>query len=163
MTTSPEPAREGGTVHAPAPSRAVRAVPERRGGWVSNALSGAALAIISILLVIPAHRLSLDAGGVPIPLGLILGALFQLLASVALWATTGSRLPTLVFGCVWGLLAIPFAGAGRGGGLLMPATIAGQAQYSGLLIQAIGVFVPLAVVAALTVLRARELMAQRSV
>ena len=57
-------------------------------------------------------------------------------------AATGTRFPLLVLGALWGILATPFLGEGAGGGVLMPAEIAGQAQFSGWIVQGLGVGIP---------------------
>ena len=105
------------------------------------------LAVVSVLLLVAIHRVEVVAGGVHWPLGLVMGAIFQLAASVFLLTSTGRRLPVLVLLIAWGVLAMPFAGSGPGGGVLMPGQIAGKPQYSGYLIQIIGVGIPLLVLA----------------
>ena len=104
------------------------------------------LAIVSVLLLVTTHRFELTVLGVDLPAGLLLGAVFQ-----AVWSATGTRFPLLVLGSLWGLLAGPFLGEGAGGGVLLPAEIAGQAQYSGWIVQGIGILIPFALALVITV------------
>ncbi|EWS80709.1 hypothetical protein [Brachybacterium phenoliresistens] len=114
------------------------------------------LAAISVGLLVSLHRLQVDVGVVRIPAGLLLGVLFQGAASIFLISVTGSRLPAAVLAAAWGIMVMPFAGRGAGGGVLMPAVIAEQAQYAGWIVQGIGVLVPFAVIAGETVRRRRS-------
>lgn len=109
---------------------------------VAQAVMGVVLAVISVLLMITTHRMELDLLGMELPAGLAFGTLFQLVACVFLYTATGSRLPLVVLGSLWPLLAIPFLGNGAGGGVLMPAVIAEQPQYSGWIVQGIGTAIP---------------------
>ncbi len=119
---------------------------------VSQVVMGVVLAVISAPLMVIVHRLTLDVGGVGVPLGLLLAGLFQLLACVFLWASTDSRLPLVVLLAVWGIVALPFLGRGAGGGILVPAQLGGQPQYGGVLVQLLGVGIPLAMLAILTLI-----------
>jgi hypothetical protein len=114
------------------------------------------LTVVSVLVLVPVHRLSLDVAGVAVPAGLVFAVLFQIVASVFLWASTGSRLPILLLGCLWGLAVIPFAGSGAGGGALLPAALGEQLQVSSYLIQGIGVLVPLLVALVITLVGRRK-------
>ncbi|PWH07061.1 hypothetical protein DEO23_07825 [Brachybacterium endophyticum] len=109
---------------------------------ISQVLSALVVAVISVLLLVTMHRLQWDVLGIGLPVGLLFGAVFQAVCSLFLWASTGSRLPVLVLGCIWGLMVMPLAGNGAGGGVLMPAVLGRQPQYSGWIIQGIGVAVP---------------------
>ena len=99
-------------------------------------------AIISVLLMITTHRLRVELGGVELPVGLLLGAAYQVLTCVFLWAVTVSRLPLVILGGLWGLLSMPFLGNGVGGGVLMPGALGEQPQYSGWIVQLLGVGIP---------------------
>ncbi|WP_241237300.1 hypothetical protein [Brachybacterium saurashtrense] len=137
---------------APTPTSAARTVDTTSlAARLAQAAMAIVLAIVSVLLMLTTHRLSLDVLGAAIPVGLLFGALFQGVVCVFLWAATGARLPLLVLGCLWPVLAIPFLGEGVGGGVLLPAVIAGQVQLSGWIVQAIGVGVPFLVAALATV------------
>ena len=111
------------------------------------------LAIISVLLLITTHRAELVVAGVHLPAGLLFGAVFQAVACVFLWSATGSRMPLVVLGSLWGLLATPFLGRGVGGGVLLPAVIAEQPQYSGWIVQILGIAIPFAIAALITLVR----------
>lgn len=99
-------------------------------------------AIISVLLMITTHRLRVELGGIELPVGLLLGAAYQVLTCVFLWAVTASRLPLVILGGLWGLLSMPFLGNGVGGGVLMPGALGEQPQYSGWIVQLLGVGIP---------------------
>jgi hypothetical protein len=111
------------------------------------------LCAVSLFLLIPLHRFSIDLGGAHLPVGLLFALVFQVVVSVFLWAATGAYLPVIVLACLWGLGVMPFAGNGAGGGVLMPAALGDRIQLQGWVIQAIGVLVPFAV---LLVVRWRE-------
>lgn len=117
------------------------------------------LAAISVLLLVTTHRLTVTVGGFGLPVGLLMGAVFQLAASLFLVASTGRRLPLIVLTAAWGTLVIPFAGNGAGGGVLMPGALGDQVQYQGWIVQLIGVGVPLAVLVVLWAVRMRRLLA----
>lgn len=116
------------------------------------------LAVVSVLLMITLHRFTVVTGGVTIPLGLIMGGLFQLAASVFLLSATGRRMPLVVLAGAWAALAMVFAGSSAGGGVLMPGQIGGAVQYQGWIVQALGVGIPLVVLAAAWVARMRALL-----
>lgn len=109
------------------------------------------LAIVSVLLLVTTHRFELTVLGADLPAGLLFGAAFQAVVCLFLWSATGTRFPLLVLGSLWGLLAGPFLGEGAGGGVLMPAVIAEQAQYSGWIVQGIGILIPFALALVITV------------
>ncbi|MFC7373838.1 MULTISPECIES: hypothetical protein [unclassified Brachybacterium] len=120
---------------------------------LTQATMAIVLAVISVLLMVTTHRVRLEIGGVDWPAGLLFGGAFQVVACVFLYAATGSRLPVVVLGCLWGLLASPFLGRGAGGGVLMPAVISEQTQYSGWIVQGLGVAIPFAVALVVTLRR----------
>lgn len=123
---------------------------------VAQVVMGVVLTIVSVLLMITTHRMQLELLGIDLPAGLLFGALFQVVVTVFLYASTGSRLPLVVVGSLWALVAIPFLGNGAGGGVLMPAVIAGKAQYSGWIVQALGIGIPFLGVLAVTLGRRRR-------
>lgn len=129
--------------------RPASATPRAR---VAQVALGALLSVISVVLLVPMHRLELDLLGIDLPVGLVFGFVFQLVASIFAYSSTGSRLPLVILGALWGLLVMPFAGRGIGGGVLMPAEMGEQTQYSGLLLQAIGVLTPFAVAGVITLI-----------
>jgi hypothetical protein len=118
---------------------------------LAQAAMAIVLAIISVLLMLSTHRVELDLLGVDLPAGLLFGAVFQGLTCVFLWAATGSRFPLLVMGCLWGLLATPFLGEGVGGGVMLPAVVADVPQYSGWIVQGLGLVIPFLVAGGITV------------
>ena len=120
---------------------------------LTQAAMAVVLAIISVLLLITTHRVELGLFGVQLPAGLVFGAVFQVVACVFLWSATGSRMPLVVLGSLWGLLATPFLGRGVGGGVLLPAEIAEQPQYSGWIVQILGIGIPFAIAALITLVR----------
>lgn len=122
----------------------------------SQAALAIVLTILSVVLLVTTHRLKVALGGVELPAGLLFGTVFQLTACVFLYTATGSRLPLVILGSLWGLLAMPFLGRGVGGGVLFPAVIAEQVQYSGWIVQGIGVLLPFAVALVITLLRRRR-------
>lgn len=113
------------------------------------------LTILSVVLLVTTHRLRLDIGGLELPAGLLFAAVFQVTVCVFLYAATGSRLPLAVVGSLWGLLAMPFLGRGVGGGVLFPAAIGDQIQYSGWIVQGIGVLLPFLMIGVITLVRRR--------
>lgn len=120
---------------------------------LTQAAMAVVLAIVSVLLMITTHRVELPVGGLHLPVGLLFGALFQVVASVFLWAATGSRLPLLVLGSLWGVLAMPFLGEGVGGGVMMPAMLGTEPQYSGWVVQGLGLVIPFLVAGLITLVR----------
>lgn len=118
---------------------------------------GALLGIVSALLMVTCHRLSLDVAGLELPIGLILGAVLQTACCVFLLASTGRRLGVVVLAVVWFLVALPFAGQSAGGGVLMPAAIGEEVQYQGWAVQILGIGIPLLALAACWVQRIRRL------
>lgn len=120
---------------------------------LTQAAMAVVLAIISVLLLITTHRVELGLFGVQLPAGLVFGAVFQVVACVFLWSATGSLMPLVVLGSLWGLLATPFLGRGVGGGVLLPAQIAEQPQYSGWIVQLLGIGIPFAIAALITLVR----------
>lgn len=119
------------------------------------------LAVISVLLLVTIHRLELPVAGIDLPIGLVMGAVFQLAALLFLVASTGRRLPLVVLTAAWGALVIPFSGNGAGGGVLMPGALGDQIQYQGWIVQLIGVGVPLLVLVVMWAVRMRTLLAAR--
>lgn len=111
-------------------------------------LGQAAMAVVpaalSVVIMIAVHRLHVDLLGVRIPLGLILGAFYQIVTCTFLYGVTGSRLPLAVLGSLWGVFAVPFLGSGAGGGVLMPGAIGDQVQYAGWIVQLLGIGIPFA-------------------
>lgn len=130
---------------------APRSVPrwDLLGGMLMTAL----IAVVSVLLMVTVHRHTVELGGIDWPTGLLLGAAFQLAASLFVWATTGTRIALVVLAAVWGLAVMPLTGPGVGGGVLMPAVVGDQMQYSGYAVQLLGVGIPFVVLAVITVLR----------
>lgn len=120
---------------------------------LTQAAMAVVLAIVSVLLMITTHRVELPVGGLHLPVGLLFGALFQVVASVFLWAATGSRLPLLVLGSLWGVLAMPFLGEGMGGGVMMPAMLGTEPQYSGWVVQGLGLVIPFLIAGLITLVR----------
>ena len=120
------------------------------GARIGQAAMAVVLTLVSVPLLLTTHRLELTVLGADIPAGLLFGAVFQVVVSLFLWAATGSRLPVLVLGALWGLVASPFLGRGAGGGVLLPAEIAGEAQLSGWIVQGIGIGIPFLVALAVT-------------
>ncbi|MGO2192348.1 hypothetical protein ACT3SQ_16885 [Brachybacterium sp. AOP42-C2-15] len=120
---------------------------------LTQAAMAVVLAIVSVLLMITLHRVELPVAGLRLPVGLLFGALFQVVTSVFLWAATGSRLPLLVLGSLWGLLAMPFLGEGLGGGVLMPAMLGTEPQYSGWVVQGLGLVIPFLIAGLITLVR----------
>lgn len=98
--------------------------------------------VLSVLVLVTVHRLTLDLLGITIPAGLLLCTVYQVMTCAFLWAVTGSRLPLAVSGALWGILATPFLGNGAGGGVLLPGVIGDQAQYSGWIVQGLGMGIP---------------------
>ncbi len=120
---------------------------------VAQVIAAIVLAAVSVLLMVTTHRTTAEVVGLELPVGLVLGGAFQLAASVFLLAATGRRLPLVVLAVGWALLVIPFAGTGAGGGVMMPGSIAGTAQYSGWIVQILGVGIPLVLAAVVWVRR----------
>jgi hypothetical protein len=120
------------------------------GARIGQAAMAVVLTLVSVPLLLTTHRLELTVLGADLPAGLLFGAVFQVVVSLFLWAATGSRLPVLVLGALWGLVASPFLGRGAGGGVLLPAEIAGEAQLSGWIVQGIGIGIPFLVALAVT-------------
>lgn len=123
---------------------------------LTQAAMAVVLAIVSVLLMVTLHRVELSVLGLHLPVGLLFGALFQVVTCVFLWAATGSRLPLLVLGCLWGLLATPFLGEGLGGGVLMPAMLGTEPQYSGWVVQGLGLVIPFLIAGLITLVRRRR-------
>lgn len=117
---------------------------------IVGAVFSAVIAVISVLVMVTVHRHTVPLGGAHLPTGLLLGACFQIAASVLVWSVTGARASLVVLAAVWGLAVMPFAGRGAGGGILMPAVLGEQVQYSGVIVQLIGVGVPFAVLAVIS-------------
>lgn len=132
------------------------AAPAVPGRWGQAALA-ILPTILSVLLMLTTHRLRLELGGVQLPVGLLFGAVYQTVTSIFLWSLTGSRLPVVVLGGLWGLAAMPFLGRGVGGGVLLPGVIGDQVQYSGWIVQLLGIGIPFLVAGILTLARIREL------
>lgn len=130
---------------------------DSRAARLTQAAMAVVLAVISVVLMISTHRVQVELLGVDWPVGLLFGAAFQVVTCVFLYAATGSRLPLLVLGSLWGILAMPMMGRGVGGGVLMPAVIGDQAQYSGWAVQGLGLAIPFAVAGLITVSRLRRL------
>lgn len=120
---------------------------------LSQAAMAVVLTIVSVLLMITTHRVELSVLGLDLPAGLVFGAAFQVVACIFLWASTGSRLPLLVLGCLWGVLAMPFLGEGIGGGVLMPAMLGTEPQYSGWVVQGLGLVIPFLIAGLITLVR----------
>ena len=128
------------------------------GARLGQAAMAVVLTIVSVPLLLPTPRVELAVLGADLPAGLLFGAAFQVVVSMFLWAATGTRFPVLVLGALWGLAAAPFLGQGAGGGVLLPAELAGQVQLSGWIVQGIGIGVPFLVVLAMTLVgRGRRL------
>ena len=128
------------------------------GARLGQAAMAVVLTIVSVPLLLTTHRVELAVLGADLSAGLLFGAAFQVVVSLFLWAATGTRFPVLVLGALWGLAAAPFLGQGAGGGVLLPAELAGQVQLSGWIVQGIGIGVPFLVVLAMTLVgRGRRL------
>lgn len=117
------------------------------GERVVQVVMAAVLAVVSALLMVTTHRQGVRVAGVALPTGLLLGAAFQLAASLFLLAATGRRLPLVVLAVLWCLVAMPFAGQSGGGSVLMPAELGGAVQPQGWIVQILGVAIPLVVLA----------------
>ncbi|HIY22707.1 MAG TPA: hypothetical protein H9837_00130 [Candidatus Brachybacterium merdigallinarum] len=113
-------------------------------------------AVLSVVLMVPTHRLRWEALGVDWPIGLLFGAAFQVVCCLFLYGATGSRLPLVVLGSLWGILAMPFLGRSLGGGVMLPAVIGDQVQFSGWILQGLGIGIPFLVAGVITVRRVRE-------
>lgn len=124
---------------------------------LSQATLAIVLSVISVILMVTTYRMQADIAGITWPVGLIFGGVFQLIACVFLWAATGARMPLIVLGSLWGALAVPFAGRGIGGGILMPAVLGDQVQYAGWIVQGLGVGIPFLFALVLTLTRLRRL------
>ncbi|UYG16831.1 hypothetical protein BRM3_14715 [Brachybacterium huguangmaarense] len=148
-------------VSTPPDGRPARADGADLASRVAQVVAAIVLAAVSVLLMVTTHRTTAEVAGVDLPVGLVLGGAFQLAASVFLLAATGRRLPLVVLAFVWALLVIPFAGTGAGGGVLMPGSIAGRAQFSGWIVQFLGVGIPLVLAAIVWVRRIRRLTRAR--
>lgn len=129
---------------------------------LAQVIAALVLAVVSVLLMVTTHRVTLGVGGVPLPAGLALGAAFQLAASIFLLASTGRRLPLVVLTVAWGALGMVFAGQSAGGGVLMPAVIGDRPQYSGWAVQILGTLIPLLVLAAAWLGRIRRIARARA-
>lgn len=129
---------------------------EPRAARLAQVAMAIVLAVISVGLLVTTHRVQLELLGVDWPVGLLFGAAFQVVTCVFLYAATGSRLPLVVLGALWGILAMPLMGRGVGGGVLMPAVIGEQAQYSGWIVQGLGLGIPFLVAGAITAARLRR-------
>lgn len=165
MTATPPPT---GSAQPPTPSSARAAGQPRTtssarpaasttslGARVSQVLMALVLAAISVMLLLATHRLEVTLLGIDLPAGLAFGVLFQIVISVFLWSSTGTLLPVLVLGCLWGMLATPFLGEGAGGGVMLPAMLGDVPQYQGWIVQGIGMGVPF-LVAGVIALAARR-------
>lgn len=115
------------------------------------------LAAVSVLLMVTTHRTTIEAAGIALPVGLLLGGAFQLAASIFLLAATGRRLPLVVLALAWALLVMPFTGTSVGGGVIMPGAIASTVQYAGWVVQLLGIGIPLVLLAGLWLRRMRRL------
>lgn len=153
LPPTPSSARAAGR---PGPAGRPAAPTTTLGARVSQVLMALVLSAISVMLLLTTHRLEVTVLGVDLPAGLAFGALFQVVISVFLWSSTGSLLPVLVLGCLWGMLATPFLGEGAGGGVMLPAMLGDVPQYAGWIVQGIGMGVPF-LVAGVIALAARWL------
>ncbi|MGY5763784.1 hypothetical protein ACXET9_01115 [Brachybacterium sp. DNPG3] len=136
------------------PQTAVAALPPSTlGARLGQAAMAVVPAALSVVIMISIHRLHVDPLGVRIPLGLLLGAFYQSTTCAFLYGVTGSRLPLVVLGSLWGMFAVPFLGSGAGGGVLMPGAIGDQVQLAGWIVQLLGVGIPFVAALVITVLR----------
>lgn len=119
------------------------------------------LSILAAVLMITTHRVRVELGGVDWPVGLLFGAVFQVVCCVFAYASTGARLPLLLMGSLWGPFVLPFLARGAGGGVLLPAEIAGQVQYSGWVVQLLGIGIPFVAVAVVSLGRRRRVTTSR--
>lgn len=143
------------------PSRRARqAEVTSRSARVSQAISAVVLAALSAALMITTHRVQVDLGGLALPAGLLIGAVFQTLVCLFLMASTGARFPILALSALWGLFAMPFLTRGVGGGVLIPAQIGGVAQYQGWVVQLLGVGIPLLFALGMTISSLRSIQAE---
>ena len=126
---------------------------ESRAARLAQVVMAIVLAVLSVVLMVATHRVRVELLGIDWPAGLVFGAVFQIVSCVFLYGATGSRLPLLVLGSVWGILAMPMMGRGVGGGVLMPAVIGEQAQYSGWIVQGLGLAIPFVVAGVITARR----------
>ncbi|MCS6712424.1 hypothetical protein JSY14_10440 [Brachybacterium sp. EF45031] len=129
---------------------------------LGQVLLAVVVGVVSAALMIVVHRAGVELGGVRWPVGLVLGAAFQLAASLFLLAATGSRLPVLMMLLTWVAAAMALLGEGAGGGVLVPAQLAGRPQYAGWVVQVLGVVIPAAVIAAASIRRLSRLQAGRA-
>ena len=125
-----------------------------------QAITGALIGVLAALVLVGMHRVSADIGGVSVPWGLLFGAVFMIVASVLLTAWFEAKLPLGMLAFVFALLALLFAGESPGGGVLMPAQIAGEKQWTGWAVQIIGVAIPLVAAGIVWVRQIRSLHRQ---
>ncbi len=118
---------------------------------------GAIVGVLGGLVVIGTHRMRSTVGGVQLPWGLALGFAFQAIATVGLVALSGRKLPLFMEALAFTLVAMYFSGTSLGGGLLVPAQIAGEAQWQGWVAQFLGVIVPLVGAALVWIIQIRNI------
>ena len=109
------------------------------------------------LVVIGTHRMRSTVGGVSVPWGVAFGCAFQTIATLGLIALSGRKLPLFMDALAFTLVAMYFSGTSLGGGLLVPAQIAGEAQWQGWAAQFLGVIVPLVGAAVVWALQIRNI------
>ncbi|WP_058235415.1 hypothetical protein [Devriesea agamarum] len=134
---------------------------ERRVSLLAQVVLGAVTGALSVTFMVLIHRSSVDILGVTIPLGLIIGAVFQLFTALFLGMATGHKLPLVVHGVVWGLLFMPFSGPGLGGGVLIPASIQDVFQWQAIAVQVLGLGIPFGAAALMWVRAIHRIQRQR--
>lgn len=118
---------------------------------------GAIAGVLGGLVVIGTHRMRSAVGGVQIPWGLIFGLAFQAIATGGLIAISGRKLALFIDALAFTIVAMYFSGTSLGGGLLVPAQIAGVAQWQGWAAQFLGVIVPLVGAAIVWIIQIRNI------
>lgn len=127
------------------------------GHRLAQLLAGGVLGLVSAFVLVGTHRVHGEIAGIDLPLGLIFGFAYQLVASIFLVLAFGTKLPLGALAAVFAALALLFAGPSQGGGILMPAQIGGVTQWQGWAVQFIGVLVPLVIAAVVWAQQIRDI------
>ncbi|MCT1955385.1 hypothetical protein M3C92_03995 [Dermabacter hominis] len=118
---------------------------------------GAIVGVLGGLVVIGTHRMRSTVQDVSVPWGLLFGCAYEVVATCMLVALSGRKLPLFIDALAFTLVAVYFSGTSLGGGLLVPAQIAGEAQWQGWAAQFLGVIVPLVGVAIVWAIQIRNI------
>ncbi|WP_279063011.1 hypothetical protein [Dermabacter hominis] len=118
---------------------------------------GAIVGVLGGLVVIGTHRMRSTVHDVSVPWGLLFGCAYEVVATCMLVALSGRKLPLFIDALAFTLVAVYFSGTSLGGGLLVPAQIAGEAQWQGWVAQFLGVIVPLVGVAIVWAIQIRNI------